>query len=541
MLLSKNLFKFPIAMMLGLSSIAHADNDRKLQRFLKDFHENPKDTMNKIPEKKQLSGNSWRAPKFSRKEIYSKSYLTKKDKIRQKIIMSGNKYFRGASPFSEYYGNDNPQNLLDNPGTYVDNIRTIDTLNIASSKLPFQPWSSSYWPLLEGSITSRYSDQNKPRSNIQQYAKYILEDRPAEELVKEGKENFLSPAEKYDLLMGDKKYSLTNSILNSLKNAGKLEGWEGICHGWAPAAYMYNRPVRSIKVANPEGKNITFYPADIKALSSLLWANLSYPSKFIGGRCNEKNPPRDPNGRVLSQDCFDTNPGTFHLSLINHVGINKHGFVFDATYDFQVWNQPILSYSYSYFNPETGKTSNRSSDVMIPKESFTRDKFKSYRSNKGTNIVGVKTRIEYVSETRPDANGKDGPYRDSIVAVEYIYDLEVESNGKIIGGEWYHTAHPDFIWTPLIHSDVSTNVVPKTENNNNIYMYHNYIWQENPTRPVPEWVFYSEYAAQHYRVPLEKIVRSLNAWASVDVNGQTPENCTQPCVPKVYQWHHYGE
>ena len=28
------------------------------------------------------------------------------------------------------------------------------------------------------------------------------------------------------------------------------------------------------------------------------------------------------------------------------------------------------------------------------------------------------------------------------------YDLELDENFEIIGGEWYTSAHPDFLWTP---------------------------------------------------------------------------------------------
>ncbi len=538
---SKELYKFSIAIMMGITSIAHAESEINLDKFLKEFYENPTLTMDKIPIKKQVSGKTTRNPQFSSNEISSNEYLEKKDKIREKIMKNGNNNSREFSPFSAYLGNDNPQNLLDNPGIFINNINIIDSKSLASSRLPFQPWSSSYWPLSEGSITYRYSDPNIPRSDVNKYALYILEQRPADTLVNEGKADLLSPAEKYDLLMGDKNYSLTNSILNDVKSYGKFEGWEGICHGWAPAAYMYNRPIRSVKVSNPEGKQITFYPTDIKALSSLLWANLNYPSKFIGGRCNEKNPQRDANGRILSQDCFDSNPGSFHLALINQIGINKRSFVFDATYDFQVWNQPLLSYSYYYFNPQTAQSSYKSSDVMINKENFTRDKFKSYRSNNATYIVGVKTKVEYISETYPDASSKDSSNRDSIVAVEYIYDLEVDSNGKIIGGEWYQTAHPDFMWTPIGNADVSSSVVPypNTGDYSFLNMYYNYIWNENPTRPASEWAYYSAYAAQNHTVPLENVVRNLDAWSSVDNGGVAPEQCKQPCVPNIYKWHRY--
>ncbi|APJ04067.1 peptidase [Silvanigrella aquatica] len=533
--------KIPIAIALGIASTAQAENEINLEQFLIDFYSNPIETMNKIPPKSQIYRSQSNSPQFSQEEITSQNFIEKKDKIRSKIIRNGNKSKKRISPYSAYLGNDNPQNLIDKPENFIDNIYVIDSKNIASARLNFQPWSGSYWPLSEASIASRYTDLNRPKNDVNKYSEYILQQFPAENLVSEGKTNSLSPAEKYDLLMNDKNYTLTNSILSEVKNYGKFEGWEGICHGWAPAAYMYKRPIRSVSVANAEGKSITFYPADIKALTSLLWANLSYTSKFVGGRCNEKNPARDANGRIQSQDCFDTNPGSFHLALVNQIGINKKSFVFDATYDFQVWNQPLVSYSYYYFNPQTGQASSKSSDVMIKASDFKRDPFKSYRSQNSSFIVGVKTKVEYIGETWQDASTRDNPSRDSVVAVEYIYDLEIDTSGKIIGGEWYQTAHPDFMWTPTSNSDITTNLVPSPTNYNYeyIFKYHNYMWNENPTRPVSEWTYYSAYAAKQRRVPLENIIRNLTAWASMEHGGEAPENCKQPCVPSIYKWHNY--
>lgn len=451
---------------------------------------------------------------------------------------------RSVNPLSEYYEDDNPFNIIDDQASYIDNILTIDTKNLSYSRLPSQPWSSSYWPLYQGSITYRYLDPNVPNSNnFNDYDKYILQQRRAQTLIDEGKVDLLSPAEKYDFLMNDKNFTLTNSIIKDIRKYGKFEGWEGICHGWAPVSYMYKRPVRSVIVSNAEGKQVTFKPDDIKALNSLLWANLNYQTKFVGNRCNIKDPKKDVNGRIIDQGCFDTNPGAFHLALVNQIGINKRSFVFDASYDYTVWNQPIVAYSYSYFNPQTGFKANDSRKAMVSKNEYTKDKFKNYRSENAVYIVGVKSRIEYLAETWPDGKDTDSPRKDKVISVEYIYDLEIDASGKIIGGEWYQNAHPDFLWTAVKNADVSTNVVPRptaTTNYNFLHMYYNYYWDENPRSPAPEWTQYSVYSSQNYRVPLENIVRNLTAWSSVNNNEQeTPENCKQPCIPNIYKWHNY--
>ena len=89
------------------------------------------------------------------------------------------------------------------------------------------------------------------------------------------------------------------------------------------AAYMYPRPANTIVLKNSEGVEIPFYPSDIKGLGSLNYAKKKYASKFIGGRCNKKDPATDENGRVIDPVCFDTNPGTWHQAVVNQIAKSK--------------------------------------------------------------------------------------------------------------------------------------------------------------------------------------------------------------------------
>jgi hypothetical protein len=280
----------------------------------------------------------------------------------------------------------------------------------------------------------------------------------------------LSPAEKYDLLVGDENFTLTNNMINEgryyYENSGKVESWMGICHGWAPAAYMMDRPTSLVTVKSVNGLEIPFYPDDIKALGSLLWANVQTYTKFSGGRCNTKDPKKDRvTGRIQDQECFDTNPGTWHKSVVNQIGISDRSFIIDATYDYEVWNQPVYSYSYKYFNPQNYETSRRSyKDVAIGIDSFSKDKFKSYRNPKTKKIVGVEMRVEYIAETTPAQRSYDNDSYDYVTTVTYRYDLELDGRGKIIGGEWYSNKHPDFLWTPPKNTRALTSLDEQIEN-----------------------------------------------------------------------------
>src|SRR3954451_13614937 len=61
----------------------------------------------------------------------------------------------------------------------------------------------------------------------------------------------LSPAEKYDLLVGDRNKTLTRFMISEglpyYQRTGKVETWMGYCHGWAPASFMMPRPGRAIQ------------------------------------------------------------------------------------------------------------------------------------------------------------------------------------------------------------------------------------------------------------------------------------------------------
>jgi hypothetical protein len=48
----------------------------------------------------------------------------------------------------------------------------------------------------------------------------------------------------------------------------------------------------------------------------------------------------------------------------------------------------------------------------------------------------------------PRQREEDSVQYDRSHEANYIYDLELDAEGNIIGGEWYNLYHPDFIWDP---------------------------------------------------------------------------------------------
>lgn len=361
----------------------------------------------------------------------------------------------GRAPYQQ---NDRAENLVDGPADEL--LRTLEAMEergLRSAQLPESPWSDWYWPIYQGILGARYNDPGFPLESEDWKVKrdYVLA-HPVRPIFDSGDATAisrLSPSEKYDLLIGDRDGQLTSAMWEEgeryYDQQGMVERWMGICHGWAPAAYMLGRPRKAVELLAADGRTrLLFYPADLKGLGSLLWAKCSPAVRFIGGRCNDKNPVMDENGRVRSAQCFDTNPGTFHMALVNQIGLRKRSFIIDATFDYEVWNQPVYAYSYTYFNPRTRQPVSTLAEARVARSELTNDRFAQYRSQNARYFVGIGVKLVYVAETVPDDEREDVPQNDALKTVRYAYDLELDENGQILGGEWYNNAHPDFLWTP---------------------------------------------------------------------------------------------
>lgn len=438
---------------------------------------------------------------FSDENIADKSYVDMKNSFHEGV---GRRLGRARIEV-----NDNPQTLLDGEIRYTK-LKEMDK-RYKRASLPESPWSGDYWPIYMGEIAKPYSNSSFPRSrNWKENSDYILNTLPNIDTINSSSADDLSPSAKYDLLIGDANMTLTKAMLadgqSYFEKKSSVETWMGICHGWAPAAYMEKRAKHSIKVMAMDGKTkITFYPSDLKALASLLWAKTSPPSRFIGSRCNIRHPNIDENGRIIDQNCFDTNPGTWHLSVVNSIGVLKRSFILDATYDYEIWNQPAYSYEYTYFNPETGKETHNLSEALVSKEDFKNDKFHKWRNDPRTvSFVGIAMKFTYIAETIPNKNKIDAEGRDRRVAVNYLYDLELDAQGNIIGGEWYHQEHPDFLWTPP-HSTVAKSIGDQYLDNANDHSH----WKKREKNHIPPSWQEAALKSSKNGQPLMRIVREL--------------------------------
>ncbi len=89
-------------------------------------------------------------------------------------------------------------------------------------------------------------------------------------------------------------------------DTGEGWGWEGLCHGWAPAALFAETPKHAVKVKLDE-KEVLVTEGDIRGLLTYSWANHSpyMDEYFIGRRCDlevgdeSSRGPLDKNGRNI--------------------------------------------------------------------------------------------------------------------------------------------------------------------------------------------------------------------------------------------------
>ncbi len=415
--------------------------------YLQRFHANPAQMMERLPSVVDEYGEAH--PQGYMNFAAIESSFIYKTQMRAQIANLDPRDLLTADPGGE---RDTAERLVD-PGTGLErNLPAMHNGAMMNATSSTKPWADSYWPTYRGQLGERYADRSVPNAKSWETNYNWAMSNPAAAIVATGdtaRINMLSPAEKYDFVMGDFDFTLTRYSWAQGRKRQEEDGgvatWMGICHGWSAASHMAAPFIAEpTTVISQNGIPVTFYPQDIKGLQSLLWANGAPTSRFVSSRCSVSRPPRNANGRVIDQGCFDTNPATWHLAIVNQLGRNRRSFVFDGTYDAEVWNFPLVSARYRYFNPLTFEEKNHWSQAVVPLAKYRADKFREFRSPNAVNVVGIYMDVTYVIEIEPGIKRTfDAPTK----TVRYIYDLELDAGDNVIGGEWYSNAHPDFIWT----------------------------------------------------------------------------------------------
>ncbi len=430
--------------------------------------------------------------------------------------------FRNIYPFKPMATSDIQSRVsrLTENENFLWDLKEITRRGLTRANTKTQPWGGSFWPLIQGQVANPYQNKNFSvlhgalnglevtswKYNYNKFQKRQQKVYPKIYDLSEKELAELAPSEKYDLLLGDTSFDLTNRIWNYAATWGEkkkwgflssidlpagyripeasslLALWEGICHGWAVAAGHYDRPEKTVWVTLPNKKKMPFYPNDLKGLISLMWANSTIQDSVIveGLRCNRKSPKKDEFGRYIDVEldkgdkvplprCADVHPAVYHASVVNILGIEGRSFVVDKSAKASIANQPVSGYEYTYFHPESGEEGSLEASA-VSVANYAKDPFKAARNVETKYVVGVAMTLKYVDWEDPIMHETNYPSDDKISEFKFNYDLELDSHFKIIGGQWRvdkngssrmfknMTHQPDFFW--VVPRDFKTHFKP---------------------------------------------------------------------------------
>lgn len=305
-----------------------------------------------------------------------------------------------------------------NPFKLVSHLQTELVSLPLDGKLKDQRlgWPGNHWANFLGGIAHRWSSSNPQNFTYKLHTLSELQKLEPHELDE------LSPAEKFDITNGNYNYPTVRKIFKRL--SPYESEWHGICHGYAPAAINHPEPASITKV-NADGLAIYFYSSDVAGLLSYYYANeVSTPVVLIGSRCNYGANSRIP--RRARASCDDLNAGAFHLVLANKLGLLGTGIIVDMERYSEVWNHVAVNYQTRYYAES------------VPTRNSARGTLKR---------VQVETIVTYAAAIAPKFDPVLGTAAAEYAQNTYEYFLDIDSAGKVIGGDWISENRPDFIWS----------------------------------------------------------------------------------------------
>jgi hypothetical protein len=242
--------------------------------------------------------------------------------------------------------------------------------------------------------------------------------------MSEGQLRQLSPAEKYDIYTGRWDFPLVQS--ERARTSPTAAPWAGLCHGWSPASFNFPEP-HPVTLTSPQGIAVPFGSSDVKALLSYAQQKSPYaaPLRMLGGRCDidlSANPEA-----ALDPQCRDTNAGSFHLVIANRIGLRNQPLVADMTRGNQVWNHPIYAFKSKILGESLAVAAGAAPGTV--------------------KMVRVSTTLTFIDEYGPQWGAEPwSPTAPQVRSQTFHYLLELDAEGRIIGGEWRDEVRPDFLW-----------------------------------------------------------------------------------------------
>jgi hypothetical protein len=324
----------------------------------------------------------------------------------------------GASNF----GSDNPARILG--GSYTTQLSALPM----SGRCSRTPWSADYNAWRYGGISARFGQQDtRWRSYFSSIGAYS---QPSDyNSYKDSADfadrvaNVYSTAEKYDLLVGDTNFTLTNANKSYGRRVGgsrgDIDSWMGMCDGWSCASWNFPEPLHPVTVTSASGVPVKFWVDDMKNLASLFWRGVKFDNRMVGRR----------NGPV--------NAAAFFLIFTNYVGLRGRNINVEPLADNQIWNFPVISYNAST-GSGTSRSAARSSGNVVLRQGAA-------NSPAGTaSVVYGSMTVTYAKETTASINAKPRKTGSS----RFTFMLHLDGSGNIVGGVWTSGRKPSYVWGP---------------------------------------------------------------------------------------------
>jgi hypothetical protein len=282
------------------------------------------------------------------------------------------------------------------------------------------PWAGNYFAMYKGGIANRWQRDEHVRIDDHFPDAAEVARLTPQEL------NTLSPAEKYDLFVGDYKFSVTQ---HELIHRGPYRDmtpadWEGFCNGIRAAGFSVAEPTQAITVTNPDGIAIRFEPSDLKALAG---ASFFYADKY-------SDLGRPSRGDNVSE--APPNAAAFDLTLRYYLATKKKAFVIDTHLGSEIWNESVIGYKRQVSAPQALNRAEQNQfgakavhKLVVNTELFTLGEIGIAESNGPTK--------------KQVAEGK----MHTVTPVEYT--LYIDAEGKAFDGAWTPTQSlrgVDFAW-----------------------------------------------------------------------------------------------
>ena len=211
------------------------------------------------------------------------------------------------------------------------------------------------------------------------------------------------------------KYSLTRRAES--ESPATEPAWAGYRHGWTSAAIHFEEP-KPVTLLSADGIEIPFGSADIKALLTYFQGEVvrsrytkdqipfMTETKVIGSVCGS--------GWATRADCYDANPGSFHIVMANFLQRGQ-AFGIDADNHREKWNQPV----HTFYTEELAR--------MEPSDGA---------SPEAVSQVVVQSAVTYTQEIHATWDAVLGTEQHADTTKHYIYSLELDAAGNIVGGQW---------------------------------------------------------------------------------------------------------